>query len=324
MVEASEPWNTDNVSASPVTLGRFAAQRSLLVQAQMSPVFVIVVDVFVHEALEMASVQNDNVIEQISAAGTSEAFRHAVLPGASEAGSLGLNAKALSGVDHFLIEVCAAIKDQISRCRIVRKCLAELLNDPCACWMPGHVELQNAPPVVSDDKETIKNAKRERRHCEEIHCGDHLAVIVQKCCPSLCRLRISGRSSHPAQHRTLTDIETKHLELAMNPWRSPSPVLGNHAKDELAQFLVHAFSSRTLAMPGEPGPIELETSSMPANNGLGLNEDQSSLPSRPEAPQHNPEESVGIGKPWARAMSREDQHLLSQRQVFQEKMMACA
>jgi hypothetical protein len=31
---------------------------------------------------------------------------------------------------------------------------------------------------------------------------------------------------------------------------------------------------------------------MPANNSLGLNEDQSSLPSRPEASQHDPEESI--------------------------------
>jgi hypothetical protein len=61
---------------------------------------------------------------------------------------------------------------------------------------------------------------------------------------------------------------------------------------------------------------------MPTNNGPGLNKDQSSPPSRPEAPQHNPEESVGIRKtrPWA--MSREDQNLLPQSQVFQEKMMA--
>jgi hypothetical protein len=182
--------------------------------------------------------------------------------------------------------------------------------------MPGHVELQNTPPVVSDDKETIKDAKRERRHCEEIHCSNRFTMIFQKRHPSLRRLGISRSLSHPAQHRTLRDIETKHFELAMNPWRSPSFVFGNHAKDELAQFLVHAFSSPTLAMPGEPGPIELEASSMPANNSLGLNEDQSSVPSRPEAPQHNPEESVGIGKPWARAMSREDQNLLPQGQVL--------
>jgi hypothetical protein len=36
----------------------------------------------------------------------------------------------------------------------------------------------------------------------------------------------------------------------VNSWCSPGPVFGYHAKDELTQFPVHAFSSRTLAMPG--------------------------------------------------------------------------
>ena len=45
MMEAPEPWYADNVAARALTLGRFAACGSLLVQAQMSPIFVVVVDV---------------------------------------------------------------------------------------------------------------------------------------------------------------------------------------------------------------------------------------------------------------------------------------
>jgi hypothetical protein len=60
---------------------------------------------------------------------------------------------------------------------------------------------------------------------------------------------------------------------------------------------------------------------MPADKRLGSNNDQGSLPSRPDTPQSNPEEAIGTGKPWPRAMSREDQNLLPQSQVFQEKMM---
>ena len=159
---------------------------------------------------------------------------------------------------------------------------------------------------MRDDEEAVQHVEGKRRHGEEIHRGDCLAMVAEKGCPPPCRLRISWRSSHPAQHRTLRDIKTKHLELAMNPRRSPSPVFGHHPKNELAQFLVHAFSSRTPAMPGELGPIEPEASSMPADNSLGSNEDQSSLPSWPEAPQHNPEESIGSRKPGPRAMSREN------------------
>jgi len=61
---------------------------------------------------------------------------------------------------------------------------------------------------------------------------------------------------------------------------------------------------------------------MPTDNGLWSNEDQRYLPFRPDTPQSNPKEAIGTGKPWPRTMSREDQNLLPQSQVFQEKMMA--
>jgi len=63
---------------------------------------------------------------------------------------------------------------------------------------------------------------------------------------------------------------------------------------------------------------------MPLHNGVRSDENQGALPSRPEAPQHDPEESVGIGETWTRVTSRQNRQLLPQSQVFQEKMMASA
>jgi hypothetical protein len=48
--------------------------------------------------------------------------------------------------------------------------------------------------------------------------------------------------------------------------------------------------------------------------------DQGPLPFRPETPQSNVKETIGTGKPLAEAMSRQDHNLLSQSQVFQERM----
>lgn len=182
--------------------------------------------------------------------------------------------------------------------------------------MSCHIEMKDAPPVMSNDEETVENAEGECRHGEEIHGGDRFAVIIQKSSPSFRRLRIPWCLPHPTQNSSLRYFPAEHLQFAMDSRSSPASVFGHHLEDEIAQFPAQAFPSCTLAMPGEPGPIELEPSSMPANNSLGLNEDQSSLPTRPEPPQHNPKESVGTGKPWPRAMSREDQNLLSQGQVL--------
>jgi len=102
--------------------------------------------------------------------------------------------------------------------------------------MSRHIEVKDAPTVVGDDKEAIENTEGERWLSEEVHRCDDFTVVLQERRPSLCWLRISRRSSHPSQHRSLRDIEAEHLELAVNPRRVPGPVLGHHAEDKFTQL----------------------------------------------------------------------------------------
>ena len=109
----------------------------------MGAILEIVEDVFVHQAFQMPPIENDHMVEQIPAAGAYPAFRNAVLPWTSEAGALGLNAETLHCFDHFIIELWAAIKDQVAGGRVIGKRLAQLLNDPCTRRMaqsPGTEE----------------------------------------------------------------------------------------------------------------------------------------------------------------------------------------
>ena len=118
------------------------------------------------------------------------ALGYAILPRTAETGSLWLDAKALYGIDDFSIEIASAIKDQILGCGVVGKCLTELLNDPCAGWMPGHIAVKNAPPVVRDDEEAVQHTECQRRDGEKIHGCDRFAMVAQERRPSLRRLRV--------------------------------------------------------------------------------------------------------------------------------------
>jgi len=198
----------------------------------------------------MPSVENDHMVEQIAAAVSDPTLGNTVLPGASEASSLGLNPEALDRRKYLFIEIRPTIKDQLGERGIKRECLAQLLRHPCTGRVSGHIEVQNAPPIMGDDEEAVQCAEGKRRRGEEIHRGYCFTMVVQKRRPSLCRLRISGHSSHLAQSRPLRDIETEHLQLAMNARRAPGAIFGDNAEDELTQFPVHAFSTCTLAMPG--------------------------------------------------------------------------
>src|SRR5438552_5373645 len=66
----------------------------------------------------------------------------------------------------------------------VGKCFSHLLCNPEAVRMSGHIEVQNAPSIVSDHEEAIKKAERECWHGEEIHRSDHFTMVTQKCFPS--------------------------------------------------------------------------------------------------------------------------------------------
>jgi len=207
----------------------------------------------------MPFIENNHMVKQIAAAATDPALGDTVLPRTSEAGSRGMDAEALHCVDHFFVEMRATIEDQVVRRQVVGKGIAQLLDDPGAARMSGHIAVKDTPPGMRDDEEAVENTEGQRRHGEEIHCRDGFTMVAQKCRPSLCRLGTPGRFPHPAQHRSFRNIEAKHLQLSVNPWRTPGRILGNHANDQLAQFLGNAFSSDTGPMPRKPSPIQLES-----------------------------------------------------------------
>jgi hypothetical protein len=76
----------------------------------------------------MAPVHHNHMVEQVLAATADEALRDSILPWALEAGSLGLNSEAPDRINHMVIEVRTAIKYEITRRRVERKRLPQLLD----------------------------------------------------------------------------------------------------------------------------------------------------------------------------------------------------
>ena len=77
--------------------------------------------------------------------------------------------------------------------------------------MSCRIEMKDAPPVMSNDEETVENAEGERRHGKEIHRADGFTMIDQKRRPSLCRLSIPGSFPHPTQHAALGNVVAEHF-----------------------------------------------------------------------------------------------------------------
>jgi hypothetical protein len=146
----------------------------------MGEILEIVEDVFLHQALQMPSIENNHMVEQIPATSAYPAFRNAILPWTSEAGALGLNAETLHCFDHLIIELCAAIKDQAAGIRVIGERLAQLLNNPFARRMASYVALKNTPPNNRDDEKAAEHSEGQCWHSKEIHRGDGFPMIAQK------------------------------------------------------------------------------------------------------------------------------------------------
>jgi hypothetical protein len=174
MMQAAKPWHRNDSATRFAVTRYFAASRRSLRQRKMSSVHVVIADVLIHEAFQMTFVENDRMVKLVAAAVPDSTLRNTVLPWTSEAGPLGLDAEAPRRLDHFFIELCAAIEDKITRRRFVRKCLTQLLNNPGTTRMLRDVAGQDAPPVMCNDEEAIENAEGERRHGEEVHRGNLL------------------------------------------------------------------------------------------------------------------------------------------------------
>jgi hypothetical protein len=150
---------------------------------------------------------------------------------------------------------------------------------------------------MGNHEETVQDTKGQCGHGKEVHLSDHFTVVVQESRPALCRHRTPRDLPHPAQDRSLRDVEAEDLQLAMNARSAPGWVFSHHAEDEFAQFPAHASPAYTSAMPREPLPVQLESGPMPTDNRLRPHEKQRTLPSIPEPPQHHPEQFVRDSKP---------------------------
>src|ERR1035438_5952687 len=221
MMQTAKPWHRYDLAICAGVLLWLTSFRRSLRQPEMRSILVVVTNVFVHQTFQVAFIDNDHMVEQVSAGAADPTLGDTVLPWTSEAGSLGLNVEALHCFDYFATEVCTTIKDQVSRGRVEGKCLAQLLNDPRAGWIFGRLAVENPPPVMRNDEEAVQHAEGKCWHSEEVHRNDRLPMIPEKSRPSLCRLRTSRRFPHPAQHRSFGNIDAKHLRLGMNARRTP-------------------------------------------------------------------------------------------------------
>ena len=75
----------------------------------------IVTDVLVHQTSQMAFIQYDYMVEEVSSTTADPMLGNDILPRTSEAGSFGLDPEALHRSGDLCIEIRGAVENQVAR-----------------------------------------------------------------------------------------------------------------------------------------------------------------------------------------------------------------
>src|SRR4029077_9869378 len=204
------------------------AVRRPLLKSEMRAVLVMVPNTLGEQSLQMAFIHRNNVVQQVSSTASHPPLRDAILPGRSEGSSLGNDPGGFHRCDHLEPELLIAIKDQVFVRGFKGKRLPQLLDDPTARRMLRDANVQDASPIMTDDKKAVQHAEGNRWHREEIRGRNRFPMVAKEGQPALGLVRTSRRSLHPTGDGSLGKIKTEHVEFPMDPWCSPGWVLGNH------------------------------------------------------------------------------------------------
>src|ERR1019366_74107 len=127
---------------------------------------------------------------------------------------------------------------------------------------------------------------------EEVHGRDGFAMIPKKGPPTLGRLRISGCASHPARDGAFGNLNAQHAEFAMNTWSPPGGVFGHHLENQIPNFSRNLLAAGSPAHFAKQGPIETESSLVPAGHSVRSDQIEAILPVGPELAKGNPKQFV--------------------------------
>src|SRR6266478_6419432 len=157
----------------------------------MCAILVVVSNILRKQASQVAFVNCDDVIQEITPASPYPTLCDSILPRTSERGADRTHAQGPNRCGDFQSILGITIKDDEPRCGTKWKRFSQLLDDPRACRMLGDIEVQDAPTIMTDDEEAIEHAERNRWRGEEIHGRNRFPMVSKERQPALGPVRIS-------------------------------------------------------------------------------------------------------------------------------------
>ena len=189
--------------------------------------------------------------------------------------------------------------------------MADLVGRPRDRRVPGHVDMQDLASVMGQHDEC------KRWDHEEVDRDELADVIRQEGAPGLGRR--GPTTHHVVPNRGFSDRDAELEQLAVGARGAPGRVGAAHLADEFLN------GARDAGPPGPtrptlPAPVEPKASSMPAEDRVGLDDDERVPPTGPQVTEPRPEHPVDWPQPRSpSSLSLQDRQLMAQRGVLDLK-----
>src|SRR2546425_4041173 len=263
--------------------------RRILVKGEMRASPVIVREVAGQDAAQVAFAEDQNVIQTLAPDRADEPLREGILPRAVRRREDFLDPHALHSVPKLLAVDLVTVAQEIEGRGVVGEGVHDLLGGPVGGGVLGHVEVDNAPAVVSEHDENKEDAQARGWHREEIE-GDEIADMVGEERPPSLRRQGAPRG-HEARDGALADVDPQPEKFPVNSRGAPQRIGRSHPYDESLDLSIDGWAARDGA-GGELGPVLAEAGPLPPQDGVGGHDDESLPPVGPHPRQRDPEEAV--------------------------------
>jgi hypothetical protein len=145
-------------------------------------------------------VEHDHMVQALAPNRTNEALDVGPLAGGSRGAQHFLDAHLSHLSPEGIAENGVAIAQQVARELVKGKSFTQLLSRPFRRRMRGHVEVDNATPVMGQHQKRVKNLETDGRHGKEVD-GDQLLQVILLGEGVVARASVMRASPHGIEKR---------------------------------------------------------------------------------------------------------------------------
>ena len=126
----------------------------------------------------MGFVEGNHVVQQFATATAYPTFRDTILPRTANRGPHRRDTHGANRDGNRGAVLGVVVEEKKLGWGFVRKGLPELLHNPGTRGMARYIEVEDASPVVSQNKEAVEHSEADGRHGEEVHGSQNFSVIA--------------------------------------------------------------------------------------------------------------------------------------------------